>query len=572
MAEDPAPDGAATPSPYVLVEGIINSDYQLQLYIDDLATGEPSFPLLLIGEFDDKTLVAVPHAAWHRSLSKRRMQQGALSRATVVEVLTASASSGEVHVPDNFMKCWVGYLKPDLMAHIQTLEHLEDCVFTFGLHAGEEALPAVESLVAAANDHFAFFSAAEDAADGEGDQDTAQTADFGGAGLAALQGRVTQMEGLLEKLSNGMNQLLEGANPPKAAPATSRPSALRTSPKYGATPRVQFPALDQGVVEAALQAGVPPQSLAQMERTQNSRAQKVQDSHKSIILDPLSEQEDEVPQVSQRQLREESGSPPRDAYASSIDKLTEIVALLAEDKKKHKSLSRLDLALDSAQGSGSSDSLSLGSGKKTAAARRALRSTFQEHPEEIYQTIEKLMYEDLASQTLGPGQQPLGLNARAWVEFRSRITNYKTGAFCAWSLAGILDALVAGRYDQARARACLGLLQLDQAAIDRGSWAVAGELNLEQMPPMSALSAHVGPNVQDGESPFSKLLDARWAEIMVGFLRDQEDFVTKRRALGRPGAAKNNDEDNKEGSGWAAKRKAKAKAKSTAAAERGQEN
>ena len=129
-------------------------------------------------------------------------------------------------------------------------------------------------------------------------------------------------------------------------------------------------------------------------------------------------------------------------------------------------------------------------------------STFLEHPEEIYNNIERLMYEDLASQTLGPGQQPLGLNARAWVEFRSRITSYKTGAHCAWCFAGILDAMVAGRYDLARARACLGLLQLDQAAIDRGNWTLAAELSLEQSPPMTALASHEGPNVQDGESPF----------------------------------------------------------------------
>lgn len=93
-----------------------------------------------------------------------------------------------------------------------------------------------------------------------------------------------------------------------------------------------------------------------------------------------------------------------------------------------------------------------------------MRSTFLEHPDEIYMCIEKLMYEDLASQTLGPGQPPVGLNARAWVEFRSRITSYKTGAYCARAFAGIVDAMVAGKYDLARARACLGLLQLDQAA------------------------------------------------------------------------------------------------------------
>ena len=75
---------------------------------------------------------------------------------------------------------------------------------------------------------------------------------------------------------------------------------------------------------------------------------------------------------------------------------------------------------------------------------------------------------DLNSQTLGPGQAPRGLNARAWVEFRSRIGNYKTSAHSSWSAAGVLDSLISGDIPKARARCALLLLQLDQASIDRG--------------------------------------------------------------------------------------------------------
>lgn len=74
--------------------------------------------------------------------------------------------------------------------------------------------------------------------------------------------------------------------------------------------------------------------------------------------------------------------------------------MLANDKKKVNSASKLELALDSSQGSSSSEGFAL---KKTAAARRALRATFSEHPDEIYHNMERLMFEDLASQTLGPG-------------------------------------------------------------------------------------------------------------------------------------------------------------------------
>lgn len=104
---------------------------------------------------------------------------------------------------------------------------------------------------------------------------------------------------------------------------------------------------------------------------------------------------------------------------------------------------------------------------------------YQEHPEEISAILERLMYEDLNSQTLGPGLQPQGLNARAWVEFRSRISNYKTSAHASWATAGILDSLIAGDIPRARARCGLLLLQLDQASIDRGSWGLASELSLD---------------------------------------------------------------------------------------------
>ena len=143
------------------------------------------------------------------------------------------------------------------------------------------------------------------------------------------------------------------------------------------------------------------------------------------------------------------------------------------------------------------------------------------------------MFEDLNSQTCPPGQQPHGLSARAWVEFRSKVTAYKASAYSAWALSGVLDSLVAGNIAQARARACLGLLQIDQACIDRGNYVLAAELSLEVGPPLSALSQHVPPDVLQGESPFSKLLDSRWAEIALGHLKDQEDYLSRRRNIGK---------------------------------------
>lgn len=143
------------------------------------------------------------------------------------------------------------------------------------------------------------------------------------------------------------------------------------------------------------------------------------------------------------------------------------------------------------------------------------------------------------------------------MEFRSRITNYKTG------FAGVLDAMIAGRYDLARARACLGLLQLDQTAIER---ILAGELSLEQTPLMAALASHQSPNVLDGESPFSRLLWIPVGRSVTG--APQRSGGLPHQAQKHIGKAtpKPTKEDADEGLTWEMKRRAKAKAKATASA------
>ena len=564
-------DGAGAPGAvlsYIFEEGEIAEEFDVQLYTDDLVTGSGTLPLLLIALLDGKHLVAVPQEAWHRLSAKRRMMVGALSRAAPVEVLAADYLTHATLSPDRYIKCWVGFLRSDLLLHLQPLDEMAECECNFGVYEEKFVIPAVESLVAAANEHFVFFSA-EEGESAEPAEILESPTGPPDVGSEELQARVKKIETTLGTLTAGVDQLLESAR---------REKALTSTPKHGATfapkhavpgKESAFPHLDPSVVQAALQAGVPHANLAQMERLvgQNARAKKVKEIRSDVILDPLSEDEPVAVE------RDESGSPQGDRVADTLTKLTAIVELLAEDKKKARATSKLDLALDSAQGTLSSEGVTLGAAKKTAAARLALRATFQKHPEEVHQVVERLMYEDLSSQTLGPGQQPAGLNARSWVEFRSRITNHKTGAFASWAVAGILDALIIGNYSAARARACLALLQLDQASIDKGSWNLAAELSLEPGPPMSALGQHQGPNVSEGESPFSRLLDPRWAEVALGHLKDQEDYLAKRRTLGRSGARASK-EEGEEGLQSDVRRrpKTKPKAKASSASEKAGDN
>lgn len=155
-------------------------------------------------------------------------------------------------------------------------------------------------------------------------------------------------------------------------------------------------------------------------------------------------------------------------------------------------------------------------------------------PEELHKSIEQRMEEDFNLQAQIPGSAAIQLTARAWLEMRSRVQNFQTPVRLLWAVAGILDCLRAQRYAEARARACLTLAMGDQLSIDRGSWLIAGELSLEDPPPLSSFSQHHLP--QEHEAPFTKLVDGRWVDLVVQKLHDYDSLAEKKRKLGAKGA------------------------------------
>ena len=544
----------AEQSPYILVESAVNFEYPAHLFLVDPFEGDsPGIQILYITEFEGKTLVALPQTAWHRLITKRAFPATGLTKATLVEVVAARFSSRSVPDPVQRLRVWVGFLKPGFEVHVHTDVTEYRCDHFFNDEEEDPWLPFAQSLIDASHDHFAFFSA-----EGERPEDEVENGSqmndeelVEDAGLeAVLEARVRYLEDTLQSVHVNMEEMvkLQRQSMGIATAPPSRPSALKkkdpaatsggpTSKAAAKTkPKEKFPLLDRGVVQAALQAGVPESNLLEMQRLlgSNVKASRVKDVNVNFTMDPLSEEEDAAEEGDQ--VAAGSGLvqdiPSKDPVHSALHKLTSIMEVLTNDKMKRTVGSRLDQALDSAASS-SGDGQSLGSGRKNAAARRALRTIFQEQPQEISAVIERLMFEDLNSQTLGPGQLPQGLNARAWVEFRSRIGNYKTPAHCSWSAAGILDSLIAGDVPRARARCCLMLLQLDQASIDRGGWGLASELSLEGLPPYSALANHTTPLVSEGEQPLSRLLDARWAETSLQYLKDQDDYLLRRRNISR---------------------------------------
>lgn len=412
--------------------------------------------------------------------------------------------------------------------------------------------PLAESLTEAAQEHFAFVSAAEHEEDDQEESKGKGRDDYGSEKM--LESRMDKMEDALARIASTLDKLnVEQPDRVHFAPEPRR-SALRR-PKSSGSIAEKFPMMDQSVVAAAISAGVGEDALMEMQKVLGGAAARgKQLSEPPLRLTPKaapkkndlseSESEEEVEVVASGSVASTDGAP---TLARSLKKLTKIVSVLTEDKVKKSKVSKVEAALDGISASGYSETGGLGTGKKAAAARRVLRSSLTEAPEELYTLIERYMMEDLALQTLTPGQPSSGLSCRAWIEHRSRIGSYKTAAYCSWAAGGIHDALMAGNTAQL-------VLMLDQTAVDR-SWALSSELSLEPPPPMGALFQHHPPALGDGEAPWSKLLDPRWAEVCLAHLREAEDYLSKRSKLGKKGS--------EEDSAAAAKAKAKAKQKAS---------
>lgn len=577
-------------SPYVLDletdAAIRNQHYPIGLWSLAHLAHAPVVQVIFIAQLEGRILVAVPASVWTRAKASRILPANALMKPQLLEVAACGILEREIAVEGLTMKIWAGYLKPELSAAVDFGQEEIEVEYTFEADCEGHALPSCDALVEAARDHFAFFSASEglqlDAMDGGVAAPAALPApEDAEPSSADVSSRVSNLERMMTSMAENLATLVQDRKPQSARPSalrsTSRKSSSATETRrvtLGASPKKiprqggnldqEYSQLDASVVRAATQAGLGREVLQQLNRlvTSSSKSTRVADINPAITIDPLSDNEEE-----DWEARDDAGSggsgleapQPVDPMQTAVMQLTDIARSLSEDRRKKSHPSRIDAALD--QASHVTDSSQLGSGKRSAAARRALRAMLQEQPQEISAMIEKLMWEDISSQTLTPGVAVPSFSVRAWMEHRSRIGAYRTLAHAACGTAGALDCLIKNDVAGARARLGVMMVQFDQSAVDAGSWYLASELGLEIPPPFSVLEQHRQPNTAVGESPYSRILDSRWAELSVGHLREQEDFVTKRRALG-----KTTTKDKNEGDADSSRHRAKAKAKAKSSA------
>ncbi|CAE7216755.1 unnamed protein product [Symbiodinium sp. CCMP2456] len=493
------------------------------------ASGAPvTVQALCVGDVGGRLLIALPAAAWHRTIARRAVPKGFISRVFGAEVAVCSRKDRVSEIPGQTIRIWLGFCESSAEDTLEVSD--EDVTVPFGLlPTGEPLVPLVDSLAEIWQVQVAQAQATP-----------LQTASEGPA-PAGFDQRLASLEATVATLAASLS-----GYPAKAEPSSSAHPQLRlrrvpkaAAPKPGTVADANtgvYPGLDKGVVAAALAAGVDSQALQEMSRLVGAPGPmgRLKPEPRPALADagrdPLEESEDEAQAANEPQghlagagsgqALTSNGSA--EALASALVKCLDTFQSPSSQKK-----GALERALD-ATGGGSLDT-SLGGGRRNSSARRLLREALTSSPHEISAIIENLMAEDLSASTPGIAIPPL-TSSRAWLEHRSKVQAFPTMVHLAWAIAGALDCLRNGQTAQARARLNIALLQADQTSVDKGNWLLSQELSLEPSPPMASFRRH-DTGQSSAEGVYSKLLDPRWAEIALSRLRDEADFLEKRHRL-----------------------------------------
>ena len=435
---EPYPDGVREAVLFG-AEGEIHAEYPVGVISFE---GDPTvfIQVISITVVQGRVLVAVPFSAWRRSISRRAVPQGSLSRAASFAVQATHVGDRKSEAEGMLVKMWVGYLSPALETSVRYPPDGEEVLtlhHPFQTEDGDsEYLPLAQALVTLADDRFAFASAAS--------QESSQEA------------RLIKLEGGIASLQESIRELVavqsQGRREQPIPPTRTQPKASPTV-SAGLGSRKALPGLDSAVVAAARQAGVPESHLAEMSRLAAQRKGPLQDApgrqgrapeKVDVLGEPVAEEFYDEAAVAEPQPNS------TDAISNALIKLTTIVDHLATKKTKKSTLEDL---LDDSGPNITEASSSSSSSRRNAAVIKALRKALVESPEDIFAVLYQAMQEDFGSRVGGPGesgsQQP---TFRGWAEHRSRIPNIQGSVRVAWSISGALDCLVANRIDEAKAR------------------------------------------------------------------------------------------------------------------------
>lgn len=512
-------------------------NYHLACFSISGSEGDQKVHCILITEVNSRLLIAVPFAAWNRSVSQRLLPAKALSK-TVSVALQAAELRREKPLVGVFTKAWIGLLNPDYEELIELDVEGLDCIQFWSEDGTLQVTPLAAALVEVADEKFCFATAAS-TMEGSVSKNPVDSR------LSALETSMMGIQGNLQTLMDHLKPQLDGAQPKTASSSNQRrPMTVpktTTSVQPGA--QASFPGLDPTVVQAALRSGVESSRLAEMSKLIQRKGGKLGDvkaapAKSSAAFDILGESEDEVAANEEAEAAGPGGLSSLDPVGAAVVQLTSIVASMNEKKK----VRDFDDILDESANydAGGQSLISSGNQRRQAAVLRALQRGLAETPELILQRIEGLMLADFGSRAEIPGEPNRSGSYRGWLEHRSRIPNIAATVKIAWSVAGALDALRADRPKEAAARLGLLLACLDQVACDRGQWILANELLLEPSPPFASFARHQPPDW--GENPHTRLADPRWIEALMFRVKELDDYAERKLKLGR----RNKAEDSKD--------------------------
>ena len=538
VPEEPVPEATGLFDNFVTADfDVINFDYS----VGTLLSSSLSSRVQVIGvcEIDRQALIAVPDLAWHRLKTKRELPEDALLRATRVEVVSAS-DLDRATPTSTAQKIWLGFLKPELVdAVVFGGPELEAGEIGFPVDAlGMPAFPFAKALCAVAQDHFAFVSAESAVPQPE----------------LNVENRLGRLESSMAEILSSLKDLRAPmASASEAAPLPIRQPALRA--RISQSPPATIPpppGLDPQVVQQALSAGVSMEALREIGGVMQAQAAKAAGvKPQDVAPAGMSSDEDEKDE----HLGVASGV--QDPLGQAIVHLSSIVQEMRAEKKQKKDKG-LEAILDRAESGSARDTT--GSSRSKASALRSLQKLLVTDPKLIYQALEKNLQGDWETGGSNlPGAQITRISARGWLEHRSRISSYPGTIRPAWLCAGIWDALMQGRHEEARARAAIATACFDQQSCDRGAWLLANELTLEPPPPYASFNSHTAP--EQWEVQHTRLIDDRWCELFMAKLKELAEYQEKKGKLTAAGKTKKEDPPPKAGDKPKGKGKSGKKAK-----------
>ena len=155
-------------------------------------------------------------------------------------------------------------------------------------------------------------------------------------------------------------------------------------------------------------------------------------------------------------------------------------------------------------------------------ARRLLREKFDKDPAVFYRFVENAMRE-----AVGVDRVVL---APEYFEDRAFLGNHRAHVRWSFLVGHIHAALAQGQVERARGLAALSVAAAEQLALEEGSWVVPWALLMLPDPPVDTVAAR---KAVEGINAHSRLLDGRWVEAQLAWLKDADLLVERRRAAKR---------------------------------------